>query len=131
MTSWKVKKNVSLFSICRVNASNQANIEMYWNYRDHHAKPLQNLTKGLSNFQGSFIDNMLYCKFSRKAIVNITIPDEVKKKNSFQIFDLNLTPFHILMATGPDNSNGTIGQHSKTSASEDPYDFRFRFLFRF
>ena len=104
---------------------------MYWNYRDHHAKPLQNLTKGLSNFQGSFIDNMLYCKFSRKAIVNITIPDEVRKKNSFQIFDLNLTPFHILMATGPDNSNGTIGQHSKTSASEDPYDFRFRFLFRF
>ena len=104
---------------------------MYWNYRDHHAKPLQNLTKGLSNFQGSFIDNMLYCKFSRKAIVNITIPDEVKKKNSFQIFDLNLTPFHILMATGPDNSNGTIDQRSKPSASEDPYDFRFIFLFRF
>ena len=99
---------------------------MYWNFRDHQAKPLQNLTKGLSNFEGSYINNTLYCKFSRKAIVNITIPDELKK-NSFQIFDLNLTPFHILMATGPDNSNGTIGYHSKTSASENPYDFRFRF----
>ena len=75
-------------------------------------------SQGITNATGQLVDNQLYCSFVRDANVSITPPGQEKAIE----FDMNETPYHILLAIGPLNDT-KVGHHSDKAASTETYSF--------
>ena len=81
---------------------------MYWN-EGHSSKPLTNTSFGLSGISGELVDGYLYCSVVRQAATEIETPTDPIKKATF---DLNTSPYHLLLARGPLNDLGLLTNHS-------------------
>jgi hypothetical protein len=92
--------------------------QMYWN-GNHISGPLEDTNFGISNITGQLVNNQLYCKLTREAQTTITVPND----NTKVTFDLNQTPYHLLMSVGPISDAGLIQHHTHKAASNDSYDF--------
>ena len=66
-------------------------------------------------------DDKIYCRFSRHAHLDIVVPNS---PNNSVDFDLNTTPFYLMIAEGPISAdNGLIKYHTNKSISSGNIDF--------
>ena len=102
-------------------------MEMYWNTENYNSVRLEVPDYGISNVTSQYINGQLYCKFIRDASTSIQVPNIVNNTHKVMNFDLNIKPFHILMAIGPvsanKNTKGTLKKHTKAVASKSALDF--------
>ena len=108
--------------------TSMAEVQMYWtdgysSYNGNTTKkfttyPLDDTSQGITNTTGQLVNNQLYCSFVRNAKISITPPGQEKAIE----FDMNETPYHILLAIGPLNDT-KVGHHSDKAASTETYSF--------
>ena len=110
--------------------TSMAEVQMYWTdgynsySNDNTTKkfttyPLDNPSQGITNATGQLVDNQLYCNFVRDAKMSITPPGQQKAID----FDMNETPYHILLAIGPLINDTKVGHHTDKAASSKTYSF--------
>ena len=94
-------------------------VEMYWN-EGHESKPLTDTSLGLSNSSVKHSGGYIYCSVIRKAITKIVTPFVPERQFDF---DLNTTPYYILMVRGPLNDKGLLEQHTEGMVTDKKYNF--------
>ena len=96
----------------------QIRVEMYWN-EGHTSKPLTNTSAGISEASGQLVSGHLYCSVVREAVTKISTPTDPVKVEGF---DLNVNPYHLLLARGPLDENGLLAKHTDKFQSKDQLD---------
>ena len=89
--------------------NNQNRIEMYWN-EGYDSKPLSDTSLGLTDPVVRFMNGYIYCSVTRKALTTISTPTDPSVKIDF---DLNSTPYHLLIARGPLDDQGLLIKHTE------------------
>ena len=84
------------------------NVNLYWNT----GSPKNSLIskdshQGLSQISGSYQSGFVKCTFQRDAITNVS-----KSDGGFEVFDILMKKYFLLIATGNTDSNGIIQVHS-------------------
>ena len=90
---------------------------MYWNTDKYNSLPLEDPEYGISNITGKYINNHIYCQFTRQSFT--TIQDPSFNSPDVNDFDLNNKHYYVLMAKGPTTKDDILKQHTKAVATKD------------
>ena len=73
----------------------------------------------MSDVSISVADGKIACAFSRDALTNLVLPNELGEAT----FDLNSVPYFLALATGNLGSDGNIAPHKDKDVSEKAFNF--------
>ena len=97
-------------------------VNLYWNTAQYNSVPVNQSTASLSNATVQIVDGIMNCSFIINAKYSVSVPSS----GNIAEFDINVDPYHVMLANGPVNSNNLIQHHASKGVTEETMD-----LFRF
>ena len=76
----------------------------------------QDAQNGLSDISVSVADGKLSCAFTRDAVTNLVLPNDLGEAT----IDLDKVGYYVMLATGPMGDDGHIAPHKDQEISENP-----------